>query len=530
MNRIEKLTRLAMILLLCGVFLLSLSFRVIKLQQGAGLAGDEGIQLLTASHLLNYKIFPISGEISSLNKENTLLIHNSPLGLYFLTFLYWLGSENIFRYLFIHILLNMGVIILLSLTAKNIFSKKAALITFLLASFAPFIFRMALWTSQPTNAVIWEVIALFFFSLFIKYRQQNYLLASILLSLLATQMYPPMYLLLPIKIFFLFKIFKKKTFNQTFYIKLLIGAFLIYLPLIYLELKTNFINGQALIELLKQKFQTNRHEFIIVKGNFFSNLYFVAIEATAHSLGEPIKKHLFIFFSATFIWFIYLIRKDVSTKRNLLRLSVFLAFPLFFVAVYHTLQPGLIGRTYLVTLTPYFILFFALLLAQVEKKYLLIILPLMLILSLSSIIELIHIQKKPNFVAIDQSVNYIIEKSENSFSNKNLHVISKEDIWNWDNTMYWYLIEQKTKKQLVTFDLPTSKTKRIAPVSPEIVFLLCHGLNKGFSEESCLDTFFNKVQEGLSNNQYYLSEKKQFEGISVFILKEDLATTTSLAD
>ena len=478
---------------LIGLVGLGVYFRLVKWQANASKAGDEGLQLLTAEHFWNYQTLPESGEISALDASNQVIVHNSPLGFYWQIIVYALGQQQLDEYFLIYIFMNLISCLLLAKASSNFFSKKSGIMTLIFALFSNFMLHAAVWPSQPSNAIFFESIAIYLMSVFWTKKKNDYLLLATIISLLATQMYPPMYFLMPIKIVIFYKLTKRYSFNKSQCLTLLISSILIYLPLIWIEINHRFTNVDTVFNFLFQhRSQSNINLDLISTLKHFANNLFQQFQAGFNTINYELTNKqpllVLLFLVLTGVIFFWHGRKQRVIFSSL---AVSILCPILIMATILTISQQTTGeRAYLTILVPYtLILVGALFSIFNNKSWLLIVVSIILILIRTAINQELN-TTHPTFIEIEQSADYIADQISKDITNNQLHVISGGDKWDWDSTIYWYFIEKKLKKQLVIIDFNSSKTKRLSEYEPQTVHLLCHSTNQTFTGKKVSRRFF----------------------------------------
>ena len=487
------------------LFLIAGVMRVFNWNHLNTLAGDEGVQLLTAEHFIKYKVLPTVGEISALDTKNQYLMHNSPLGYYFISLVYLLGFKTAEGYVLIFVFLNLIQAYLLYQAAKSLWGKQAGMTALVLALFSHSMIHASIWTSQPVIAVFFESIALFLAAKFIKKRKDKFFIASSLVSLLATQFYPPMYLLLPIKIglyCFGFKKIKKK--KQTMALTLM-GAILIYLPLLQIELKYDWINFQTLNNYLQNP------DFTITEDSFGTRLVV--------SFKKMLKYIFPTFFSQTILFFIILggIISEIYSMINqkLIQkkiVGIFLLWfsPILFLAIVFKNPHLMDERAYLFIAIPFLLLWLGALLSRLNKK---LFIPITVFLIFFLIFyDLKLVQNNSSFNHIEKTNITITAILENTKQKKlqltdiDLLAISNYDPYGWETSFYWYVLEKITHQYLVDIDMETSKAKRKSNTSPKVLYIICHDVQDSFTKIDCLNSFEKYINEKYYQEKFILKE------------------------
>lgn len=508
----------AFIIRIIVVFLFSLALllRLIKWSHFDAVAGDEGVQLLTAEHLLTYGEIPLGGEISALDKDEKFIIHNSPIGLFFLTLTYFLGLRTPEGYVLVFVLLNIIQAYLLFKTSAVLFSHKAAFVTLLFALFSPTMLFTSTWPSQPTNAVFFETVALYLYAKFIRDRKTVFFVGSSLISLLATQMYPPMYLLLLPKVLIFVHSFQKLKQRSRVFLIVLMGAILIYAPLLWMEISSRWINTRSIssflrvpsnlfvidVSFISRLINNFRQLFLYLTPRLgFSELYFVI--ALLGSVGS----------------LIYVLVVKKLRGGSLLALLLLLFIPPLLLAIVIREDYGLLDRTYLYATLPYLYLAAGGLIALVTSR---------LFVLTSSTLVLVLIpqalsQQIPRATPHLEDTRRAIEAvgvdatSRAPFTKISLYAMSEPNPYGWETSLYWYLLERETKLRLVKVDFVSNLAERINSDTPRVVYLICHHLTHSFTLEKCAHKFESDVRPNVYPNEYLSVKQVLFPKIAVVV-------------
>lgn len=470
------------------------------------LRGDEGNHLILFDNLLRFKKFWLVGEASSLGDYDLkLYLHNSPYSLYFELIIFVLANQSPLIYMFFYILINLALIYLLWQTTKNFFDKKVALLTIFLATFSRNMIIKSVYASQPTNALIFETIALYLLSMFNKKKEKKFLIFSLISFLLALHMYPPMHLYLPIKIIFILIIFHRQIIKNK---KILIYSLLIiivsYLPMIINEINyfnqdySNIWNVNSLINnggfnvSNESTISTNKTQFfqLIEKIIFITKDTFANIN---HNFYVHSLILLPLLLSAVFL------NKD-KIKRLLAYYFLLTIFtPIIFLGVFK------INRLdYICSLNSlYLIILLAIGITNLKKisnnLYLLVVsLITVLILTGTPVNE----PFPPNLKYIDYLERDLILKSIKNYTNKNFISLNEIDIkvinndlpnnnGNWDSSIYWYLLQRESPVQLVESSYPFL-TPELINKEPVLTFYICEYKNTPSSPQDCFKNI-NKI-------------------------------------
>lgn len=499
------------------LFLIAFFLRVAKWLNFDTLAGDEGIQLITADHLIKYGDFPLTGEISALDIDDKYIVHNSPLGLYFQTLLYMLSFQTVEGYVFMYIILNLLQAVFLYKAASILFSKKAGVLTLIIALFSPTMLHTSVWTSQPVNAMFFESIAIFFFAKFLNSKKGSFLYGSGFLTLLATQMYPPMYFLLPLKLMIFLYYNKKTRVNKKLVITSLIGIMAIYLPLLMLEIKYDWLNIKTIFNFVSKTKEAN--ETVSFFTNFLNNLRQIESYISYHLSSN---KNWYLLWTIGVLAYVRFIKVSPKKKQ---RINIFLLsflVPLILLSLLMSNKSVSGNRAYLFIAIPYLYVLLGTIFSKVSTlKFVFISLLVFLLFQRTFKLE-VQPGPPPSLKNINNTIAFIsqeISKTNHSLDGIDIFTISKGDSWSWDSPIYWYFLERESNQKLVEIEFYSSKAKRVHHHKPDVVFLICHGMKEKHPESNCSPIFLSRTYN-IYQSQYqpetYWSDSKNV----VYVMKK----------
>ncbi len=503
-------------IILFVVFSLALMIRIVSWSHHETLQGDEGIQILTAKHLVYYHDFPIGGEISALDKDNKFIMHNSPLGFYFLTTAFFAGLGTTQGYTFVFVILNLIQAYWLYDATKILFNKKAGFITLLLALFSPTLIHAATWPSQPINAMFFDTLSLFLFAHFVKSRRDRYFAGAVIASLFATQLYPPMYLLIPLKIFLYTYILPKTKKPLKVTVVTVLTAIAMFLPLLIIELKYDWINFSTL-----QKFfhstsaDTHTSPFI---ERLVSNLKQV-VAYLDYQLVE--QKYAFFPTLVTLLGSTGYFLKQKFHRRYFLALSVFTFVPIMILTVGIKIAYLPFERAYLYVVIPYLFVLCGALFSRLRNKIFTVVAFLIFIFLGSS--SLFYLKPNGNISTAQMkkvSAKILADSASRKvdISGVDVIAISPNDIYGWETPIYWYWLEEIMRTKLVTIDFHTSKTMRYVANKAELVYIICHNTNQAFTPQKCLAAFEKRLNGKAIPHFYKPIDTIEFDRQFVYVM------------
>lgn len=505
------------------LIILGLVFRVYKWSKFNMYAGDEGIQLIYAEDILSGDYITLTGEVSSIDKDGKFILHNSPLGIYFQAFLYLISFKSAKLYSFAYIILNIISIISIYKAIKLISKEKNAVIALFLLLFSPFMLNASVWTSQPVNSLFFESIAIYLVAYYIKNKNERYFLWGSIMTIIATQMYPPMYLLLVPKLIMGGYIFAKKIKNKTnFLANMMIAITIIYIPYFLMELKYNWINTNSLLNFFKN---LNKTTLNTVTTNTISHIDKISSLnkklVTYYSYGFY-NKEIYIYIYLLLISIATFYRSKKSETKKYLFSLLLMSFPVISLYLLFSKPTVSAQRAYIDIVFPFLTIFIALMHDKISKNITTLFLIIYISVTVLPMFDYFF-QKNTNIVTLDnieQTTNYILEDTKNkNLKNPFIHVASKGDKWGWDGSIYWYLLENKLDKNLVSINFYTSKAKINSPyILDGYIYLICHN----YDEKFCLEDW-KIVASSYYYDKYFTSiEKKNKVGNNtIFTIKTE---------
>lgn len=514
MNNNKLVTVFVVILLLIGF-----SIRLIRWSNFDRFAGDEGIQVLTAEHLIKYQIFPDYGEVSALDSQNKYIIHKSSLGLYLSSIIYFLGLRTIKGYFFVSMLLNLFMIWLLYVTSYNIFGRKAGITVLILAVFSPLMIELSNWPSQPTNAIYLEIISLYLVSIFCHSRNEKLLIGSLVLSQAAAQIYPPYYLLLIPKIIFGFIFLKQIGVSKRFYIHLFFGSSLVYVPFLISDLRHNFYDSQTLISylssILNSKSDFSFFQFIVIFYKQLVGVFAGIITKFVHGVSIS-NKVIWIFFLSFLIKFIF---SNFSDRKRSFLFALFWIIPVVLVTViYSTEANPVTTKAYLTVLIPYSLLFSGFFFSKITRIVLVILVFIYFaFVAIPEFDALTATNGKPTVDEIFAASNqiFITHSNAKTVDPVKIFVISPGDSLSWDSTMYWYNLENISQKRLVNRSFYSGKYSILDRQLTKTVYLICHDIGPRLTVNECLNRFESNADK-VFGRQYFL-QSEVFKSKNIFV-------------
>jgi len=490
-------------ILLTILIILAIFMRLYKWQKFDMYAGDEGIQLLYAEDILNFDYFPVTGEISSLDQDNTFFFHNSPIGIYFQTFLYLISFKSIHIYSLTYVILNLLTCYFIYKSIKYLSSENAALIGTVIMLFSPFMLHASIWTSQPVNSLIFESLAIYLFTRYCKSKNENLFLISSISSLIATQMYPPMYLLLIPKIILFVYIFINKVKNKKkILISFILISTLIYLPFLLMEYKYNQINLRSISSVIENFKEPLIQDKTTISIPYFQKAINLIKKVIGYLSSAFRHSYLFILLYSFFAYLISFSKSNLKDKKILLS-SISIAFAPILILLILFNKPSVSSqRAYVDIVFPFIVILFSIIHKKINHFTTYFIVFIYLIVTILPMKDYFFIRNNDltNFSTLKKSVQYITTSSKaHEISYPNIHVISNGDYWGWDSSIYWYLLEKEYDKNLVSINFYTSKAEILEPeINNEYIYLICHSYN----DRECFNDW--KIIE---NSRHYSSGK-----------------------
>lgn len=507
-----------LLILLVGFYL-----RLMKYLEFNYLRGDEGNHFILFDNLIRFNKFWLVGEASSLGDYDLkYYLHNSPYSLYFELIIFILANQSPLIYIFLYILLNLGVVYLLWQINKNFFDERTGLITLFLASFSKHMISISVFASQPTNALIFETVGLYLLSLFYKKKRKSLLIFSLLSFLLALHMYPPMHLYLPMKIIFILIIFYKQIKKNK---KILIYSFLIiiitYSPMIINEINyfdqtsSNLWNIRSLIN--NGGFNIDSRSVIANKTNhiiqLIENIRFIFRD----SIGSVNNN---FYYNSFFIYPLLLIGIYLTKNKNLKLLIYYFLFsiitPILILSIFQIDRLDYIGGLN----SFYFVLLIAISISSLKKisnKLGTISIFLIIIFIINGISFKKSFGSKYNFINFLER-HKIIEQIFNEININSLDLTEIDikvlnndfpnDNGNWDSSIYWYLIQERSSVQLVESSYPFLTPKLICK-EPKITFYICEYANSSSDINDCSDKINFNYDYFKQNKNQVISENKR---------------------
>ena len=252
----------ALFVLFVFILLIAAFLRFYRLSEYMTFLGDEGRDAIIIKNMLVNYHFPLIGPPTSVGN-----IYLGPLYYYMMAVSMFIFFLNPVAAAGMNALIGVVVVVLIYYIAKPWFNRQAGLIaSFLYAiSSVNIIYSRSSWNPNP--APFFSLIAIFGFYKAHQSRNFLWLILTGIASAAALQMHYLALILVPILlILWFYEVFKKK-----YVLNLLSGTilgisafFVVSFPLIWFDLRHNFLNYRALTELLTQG--------NAIKGDIFLNL------------------------------------------------------------------------------------------------------------------------------------------------------------------------------------------------------------------------------------------------------------------
>jgi hypothetical protein len=318
-------------------------------------------------------------------------------------------------------------------------------------------------------------------------------------------MYPPMYLFLPIKIIFLLISFGKKILqNKKVFLICFLIIVLSYLPLIinefnyYGQTSSNLENVKSFIMQSEPASKTICSQYF---DNFIKQFWLVlksttdCIDVNFYKLAAPFW--LLVIFSSFFV------KKNKKNLVIFLFLSVIVPILVFEFLMLSAIDGDFLSRTYFNNALIYIILLSAITLSRKLK------IAAMLIVA----IIVFNFKKPEKIVSISffekqEVANQIINDSKHrslSLEEINIRVLNDKygnNDGNWDNSMYWYFLQKKSKNQLVSITYPFL-TPDLISKNTKITYLICENYLGLLKPEECRKKAEFFYPEGVIQNLSY---------------------------
>jgi len=475
-------------------------------------AGDFGIQLLVADHLVRYNDIRFDGEISSIDNGGEYILHNSPIGYYLYGLLYLLGGKTIEGYLAAYFVLSIVQALFLFAFGFFVLGPPGGMVLLALSLFSRGAVMFAGFPSQMTNAVFVESVAIGVFGLYVRTRRTVWFWVACLLSILATQLYPPMYLLIIPKVVLFFYYVRRIPLSPTNVLTAGVLGLYIYFPLIlqeYIYRWDNLIvlksflslpgSTLALAEIIK-RFGINIHT-LFSSLSWYSSLYTLWFVIGVVFLGAV------------------LYRKKLITARFIFILSMLLV-PAAILAL-HPSQPYVVpNRAYLMVTFPYVWLFMGSLVSLFPRRVVYIMTFLFIAISIWG-----NTASRPgNSTSISIPPKSLVFSIVEDLKTRqvdadaiDLFVISPDDSRSWDAGLYWYELEQVIGKRFSRIAYESSKARRISEAPAQTIYLICHRIKPEDVERKCKSVFEQQRMENYYGKLYRLIDSGQVVNHSYFV-------------
>lgn len=494
----------------CTLIVLAVVLRLSHAEHVADYSGDLGIQLLIADHTIKYGDFRLDGEISSFDSEGKYVIHNSPIGYYLYVLFYALGGQTTQGYMLVYVLQNILQAIFLFGAGFLFFGVKGGIASLTLSLFSSSALILAMSPGQPANAAFFESMAIFLFGFYIRTRKTIWFWLTCLVSLFATQLYPPMYLLLlPKVILFLLLIRRSPALRYGMRWAGVFGV-LIYVPILIQEIVFGWSNVNVLL----------KHDAVSQTGFTISEIV-NRIAITMQIIFSYISwstSNVTVFVFFVLVTIVFATSKKVDAKRRLIIAGIIL-FPIVLLA-FHPIKPYVIPkRAYLLVLTPYILLFGGSLVSKFPRFITYSISMLYIVWAMSAYPSSLMSGPKVSLPELQTVTDSIFQTSEINNLNVSvidLFVISPMDSWNWEATLYWYELERLEKKRLSRVDYITSKGKRTSTMPIQVIYLICHRMTREKIDSQCVSVFENDRMMNVYDRSYRRLFSQQFENVAYY--------------
>ena len=509
--KVNKKVKIFLILLLFG---LGFYLRMVNYLNFSIFKGDEGNHFLIFDNFLRFGQLGITGEGSSLGDKN-LYFHNLPYSLYFEMIIFILSGQSPLTYMFFYVLLSLFLAWLIWQIARNLSDEKAGLLALFLIIFSGQAIENSTFASQPTNAILFEAMSLYFYSLFYRKGKKTLFILSFAFGVFALHMYPPMYLFLPIKIIFLLVNFSK-IILQNKKVILICSLILVlsYLPLIINELNyygqesSNLWNVKNFLiqsETASKKVYSQlfgdfiRQSWLILKSNTY------CIDFHFYTLAAPFW--LLIIFSSFFV------KKNKKKQVIYLFLSVITPVIIAGFLMSSGIIEDFLSRAYFHNTLIYIVLLSAITLSR-KLKIAAILIVAIIVFNFKKPEKIVSI----SFFEKQEVAKQIISNSKQrslSLEEINIRVLNDKygnNDGNWDNSMYWYFLQKNSKKQLVSVTYPFL-TPDLISGNTRITYLICENYQGLLKLGECQKKAEFLYPKGIIQN---LSYNKKLDLIAIY--------------
>lgn len=508
------------------LFIAGAALRLHKWSFFSTLTGDEGVQLLTIEHFLKYGKLPILGEISALDTDNKFLFHNSPVGYYILTLIYLLGLRTPEGYTLVIVALSLLQAYLLFKTADMLFNRRAAMVILILALFSAN--TATVWVSQPVLAIFFETLGLYLYAKYKLVRARKLFWGATALSLLATQLYPPMILLLPFKAFVWMR--ELKILSPRHKIKtievLIASIFLLFIPFLTIELTHNWKNTQTVLSFFQTQPSVSANDPIAQR------LTMNVAQVIGYIFPEVALNPLLLTMSVGVIITVVIILLVQNPRSRATLMLTALSFgPALLVSFMLKKAHLPFKRAYLFVVTPFLILWIGALMGKLPKKIFLPVIFLFSFFLFSASLQQINYEKTYSRIQRGKQVASIIvnhaHKSDLNLQDIDLLAISSYDPYGWETSYYWYELEKQVNQYLVNIDPDTSKAARISSSPLKTLYVICHDVQDNFSDQDCLHAFEEKIH-GIHYAQSFILEQNLNTSYGPIFVMNVVPTTTNV--
>jgi len=478
-------------IILIGAFL-----RFYKINEYMFFAGDQGRDILSASHLLLYGKIPLSGPLGS-----GIPLLSPPTYYYIITLLFALSGMKILLLQYLIIILGIASILLVYLVTRELSSKKSALFATLLYSFSSLMILYSRSITQPFITPFFLLLFLLFLLKAFKQKKYKYFLISLPLFIIWVQLYYASLILVPVLLFWIFYIGhkikpQKKFFLYNFMILFFLSCFF-YFPFIKYEIINNFPNIKTLINFVVGSGSVSNKTSLLL--NLKKSLFYLFLILRYDSEKVNLSKTPF-----TLLLFISLIILNFKTiaKRKIKFNLIFISSIIIsgFILFNFYLISGRFNAPFLIPLYPFLIISMGILISNIDiniekiNKYLKItaLIVGIVLLFYNGYREMLNNPRKNEYQKTKIATDFIVSKAkEERLNNFDLFVIDDVDQWNWDAPPFWLLIEKELKKQFTTF-MPEQNKLRLTRRPPDTLFLICKNTNGGLIPKNCPEEFFQQ--------------------------------------
>jgi 4-amino-4-deoxy-L-arabinose transferase-like glycosyltransferase len=413
MKKIKKFFTLENVFLVL-IVALAAYLRFYNLENTFMFQGDQGRDALTVANIFKEKDPVFIGPVTSIGN-----MYLGPFYYYFMLPFLYLSYPNPIGPVYAVAALSTITVVLIYFVAKKIFNQKMAFLATIFFTFSHVAIDLARFSWNPNPAPFFSILMLYFTYLAINKKEKNWLLVSLMFSILLQLHYVTLLSFIGAAIVFFIDLKKKiKEKQSKKLLKFALLSILIFLlsltPLVLFDYKHEWRNAQALINIVskEQSFDLERKSgregfdaFIkLFTVDFRRQSKKVLFDSTFGDLGI---NNLFLYLSFTFL-IVYLIKNRKKIKKSDTILFSYLLSGLFGLSLYQ----HEVYTHYFAYLLPIVYLFYAWVLTKIKPKFLFYL--------TSTAFVLFFLSKNANFYSFKDSSWSIkdVEKVANSIQKR----------------------------------------------------------------------------------------------------------------